>query len=72
MLNKSSRKIALAISIFWVLLFYFLTEPSETFRLFLLIGVLPVVGYWLIVWVRADSRRNSMKRGLFSRLTRKR
>ena len=50
--NLGIRRLAVALSIIWMLAFYFLTEKDDSFRLFLLIGLLPVIIGWLILWAR--------------------
>lgn len=72
MFSKATKKKALAVSVFWILALYFLTEPSATFRWFLLIGVLPVVAFWLIVWTGSPKPGASRPRGLLDRLKRNR
>lgn len=72
MLSKGTRKKALAVSIFWILALYFLTEPSSTFRWFLMVGVLPVVAFWLFVWARPADSKASASSGLLSRFRRNR
>ncbi len=61
--RKWTWRLAAGLSLLWVLAMYFLTESSDTFRLFLLAGVLPVITAWVIHWVisgfRKDKRRTS-------------
>lgn len=48
--NLGIRRLALALSIIWILTFYFLTEQQQSQRLFLLLGLLPIVVGWLGLW----------------------
>lgn len=45
------RRLAIALSIIWILSFYFFTEKEQAQRLFLLLGLLPVIAGWLILWI---------------------
>lgn len=72
MLSKETKKKALAVSVFWVLALYFLTEPSATFRWFLLIGVLPVIAFWLVIWTRTSDNKAERSRSLMKRFRQKR
>lgn len=61
--RKWTWRLAVGLSLLWLLGTYFLTESSDTLRLFLLAGVLPVIGAWVVYWVldgfRQDKRRKS-------------
>jgi len=56
-------RLAVGLSLVWLLGTYFLTESSDTFRLFLLAGVLPIITGWIVYWVITgfldDNRRAS-------------
>jgi len=64
-------RLAAGLSALWVLGAYFLTETSDTFRLFLIVGVLPILAGWIIYWVIAGFREDKQKesRRLRMRLT---
>lgn len=49
--NLGVRRLAVALSIIWILAFYFITEKEESFRMFLFIGILPIVAGWLALWI---------------------
>ena len=49
--NPGVRRLAIALSIIWILTFYFFTEQDQSQRLFLLIGLLPIVVGWFAVWI---------------------
>lgn len=58
-------RLAAGVSVIWLLATYFATESSETFRWFLLVGVLPVVSAWVFYWVwlaYRDSRKTEPTR----------
>lgn len=54
-------RLLIAVSAVWILVFFFYTESSPTYRLFLFLGVLPVIVFWLLVWVRAARPRNEAR-----------
>ncbi|MEN8174324.1 MAG: hypothetical protein ABFS23_01085 [Pseudomonadota bacterium] len=55
-------RLAVGLSILWLAGLYFLTEPQEQLRLFLLGGVLPVLAVWLVAWVVRGYRRERRAR----------
>lgn len=54
-------RLLIAVSAVWILVFYFYTESSPTYRLFLFLGLLPVIVFWLVVWVRAARARDEVR-----------
>lgn len=64
MVTKTSRtawRIAVVVSLIWISGAYFLSEESERFRWFLLLGVLPVLIGWAVRWV-VLSHRDELQR----------
>ena len=61
MKTKSSignYRLAVGLSVIWVLLLYFATEPKAGVRLSLLLRLLPVVAGWTFLWLRRGLQRD--------------
>jgi len=59
---KGRYRLAAAVSITWILFFYFLSEPSDQWRMVLLFGILPVIAGWLILWIRRGYRQDQQQK----------
>jgi cadmium resistance protein CadD (predicted permease) len=66
--DKSSigkHRRAVGITIIWVALLYFFTEQKENVRLFLLLGLLPVIIGWTLFWVRKGYKKDESRKKAF-------
>jgi hypothetical protein len=66
-------RLAIGASIIWVLLVLFYFQESREARLFLLIGALPIVTGWVLIWVYRGfrgPRKSQPERRSFKRLNR--
>ena len=59
--SKGCLRLAVAISVVWLLLLYFLTESDQMTRYFLLFGLLPVIAGWMLLWVRSGFSKDKEK-----------
>jgi cadmium resistance protein CadD (predicted permease) len=58
-------RLAIGISLIWLALLYFFTEQQHTVRLFLLLGLLPVMIGWTVYWVRQGYRQDQSRKKRF-------
>lgn len=61
--TRGYRRLAIGLSVVWILGLYFLTEANTSMRLFLLLGLLPVLVAWTGLWVVQGFRRDRQEDG---------
>jgi hypothetical protein len=59
--TRTRWRIAVSLSVIWVAAAFFLSEESERFRGFLVLGVLPVLIGWAVRWVLLSHRAEQEK-----------
>lgn len=66
--STTLRRMAIGLSLIWIAGAFFLSEESERFRWFLLLGILPILIGWTIRWILVSHRRERQQKTRTSRI----